>query len=53
MDPLLFDVLWHTEEITGFHDTVDVLSGYRSPAYSEREIADLVSRLRAVDPADR
>jgi uncharacterized protein YcbK (DUF882 family) len=31
MDPLLFDVLWHTEEITGFHGTVDVLSGYRSP----------------------
>jgi uncharacterized protein YcbK (DUF882 family) len=31
MDPLLFDVLWHTEEITGFHGTVEVLSGYRSP----------------------
>jgi uncharacterized protein YcbK (DUF882 family) len=31
MDPLLFDVLWHTEENTGFHGTVDVLSGYRSP----------------------
>jgi uncharacterized protein YcbK (DUF882 family) len=31
MDPLLFDVLWHTEEVTGFHGTVDVLSGYRSP----------------------
>jgi uncharacterized protein YcbK (DUF882 family) len=31
MDPLLFDVLWHTEEITGYHGTVDVLSGYRSP----------------------
>ena len=31
MDPLLFDVLWHTEEITGFHGKVDVLSGYRSP----------------------
>ena len=31
MDPLLFDVLWHTEQITGYHGTVDVLSGYRSP----------------------
>lgn len=31
MDPLLFDVLWHTEELTGFHGTVEVLSGYRSP----------------------
>jgi len=34
MDPLLFDVLWHTEEITGFHGTVDVLSGYRSPEHN-------------------
>lgn len=31
MDPLLFDVLWHTIQITGFHGTVEVLSGYRSP----------------------
>ncbi len=31
MDPLLFDVLWHTEQITGFQGTVEVLSGYRSP----------------------
>jgi uncharacterized protein YcbK (DUF882 family) len=31
MDPLLFDVLWHTEEVAGYHGTVDVLSGYRSP----------------------
>ena len=34
MDPLLFDVLWHTEEVTGFHGTVDVLSGYRSPEHN-------------------
>ena len=31
MDPLLFDVLWKTMQITGFHGTVEVLSGYRSP----------------------
>ena len=31
MDPLLFDVLWHTEEVTGFHGTVEVLSAFRSP----------------------
>jgi len=31
MDPLLFDVLWHTMKITGFNGTVEVLSGYRSP----------------------
>ena len=31
MDPLLFDVLWQTMQITGFHGTVEVLSGYRSP----------------------
>jgi uncharacterized protein YcbK (DUF882 family) len=31
MDPLLFDVLWQTEELSGFHGTVEVLSGYRSP----------------------
>jgi uncharacterized protein YcbK (DUF882 family) len=31
MDPLLFDVLWHTMQITGFHGTVEVLSGFRSP----------------------
>ena len=31
MDPLLFDVLWQTLQITGFHGTVEVLSGYRSP----------------------
>jgi uncharacterized protein YcbK (DUF882 family) len=34
MDPLLFDVLWHTEEVTGYHGTVDVLSGYRSPEHN-------------------
>jgi uncharacterized protein YcbK (DUF882 family) len=31
MDPLLFDVLWQTMQVTGFHGTVEVLSGYRSP----------------------
>ncbi|MBV8392083.1 MAG: DUF882 domain-containing protein [Alphaproteobacteria bacterium] len=31
MDPLLFDVLWHTMNVTGFHGTVEVLSAYRSP----------------------
>ena len=31
MDPLLFDVLWHTMNVTGYHGTVEVLSAYRSP----------------------
>jgi uncharacterized protein YcbK (DUF882 family) len=31
MDPLLFDVLWHTMHLTGFTGTVEVLSAYRSP----------------------
>jgi uncharacterized protein YcbK (DUF882 family) len=31
MDPLLFDVLWHTMQITGYGGTVEVLSAYRSP----------------------
>lgn len=31
MDPLLFDVLWHTMRLTGFDGAVEVLSGYRSP----------------------
>lgn len=31
MDPLLFDVLWHTMNITGYHGTVEVLSAFRSP----------------------
>jgi uncharacterized protein YcbK (DUF882 family) len=31
MDPLLFDVLWHTMRLTGFTGTVEVLSAYRSP----------------------
>ena len=34
MAPLLFDVRWHTEEVTGFHGTVDVPSGYRSPEHN-------------------
>jgi uncharacterized protein YcbK (DUF882 family) len=31
MDPLLFDVLWHTMNVSGFHGTVEVLSAFRSP----------------------
>jgi uncharacterized protein YcbK (DUF882 family) len=31
MDPLLFDVLWHTQMHVGFTGTVEVLSAYRSP----------------------
>jgi len=31
MDPLLFDILWDTMHIVGFHGTVEVLSAYRSP----------------------
>ncbi len=31
MDPLLFDILWDTMNIVGFHGTVEVLSAYRSP----------------------
>ena len=31
MDPLLFDVLWHTMHITGYGGTVEVLSAFRSP----------------------
>lgn len=31
MDPLLFDVLWHTMNTVGFHGTVEVLSAFRSP----------------------
>jgi uncharacterized protein YcbK (DUF882 family) len=31
MDPLLFDVLWHTMSICGYGGTVEVLSAYRSP----------------------
>jgi uncharacterized protein YcbK (DUF882 family) len=31
MDPLLFDVLWHTMQISGFNGTVEVLSAFRSP----------------------
>ena len=32
MDPLLFDVLWHTMNLVGYHGEVEVFSGYRSPA---------------------
>ena len=31
MDPLLFDVLWNTMNVAGYHGTVEVLSAYRSP----------------------
>jgi uncharacterized protein YcbK (DUF882 family) len=31
MDPMLFDVLWNTMNVVGYHGTVEVLSGYRSP----------------------
>lgn len=31
MDPLLFDVMWHTMNIVGYHGDVEVLSAYRSP----------------------
>jgi len=32
MDPLLFDVLWHTMVIMGYGGSVEVLSAYRSPS---------------------
>ena len=31
MDPLLFDVLWHTTRIAGYGGQVEVLSAFRSP----------------------
>ena len=31
MDPLLFDVLWHTARIVGFGGSIEVLSAFRSP----------------------
>jgi uncharacterized protein YcbK (DUF882 family) len=31
MDPLLFDVLWHTMRVTGYAGSVEVLSSFRSP----------------------
>ena len=31
MDPLLFDVLWHTQMHVGFSGAVEVLSAFRSP----------------------
>ena len=34
MDPLLFDVLWHTMQITGYGGTVEVLSAFRSPEHN-------------------
>ena len=34
MDPLVFDVLWHTMQQTGFSGTVEVLSAFRSPEHN-------------------
>ena len=34
MDPLVFDVLWHTMQITGYGGTVEVLSAFRSPEHN-------------------
>ncbi|TAJ92827.1 MAG: DUF882 domain-containing protein [Reyranella sp.] len=31
MDPLLFDVLWHTARIAGYGGQIEVLSAFRSP----------------------
>ncbi len=31
MDPLLFDVLWHTARISGYGGQIEVLSAFRSP----------------------
>ena len=31
MDPLLFDVLWHTARIAGYSGQIEVLSAFRSP----------------------
>jgi len=31
MDPLLFDVLWHTQRAVGYDGPIEVLSAYRSP----------------------
>jgi len=32
MDPLLFDVLWHTTRIVGYSGSIEVLSAFRSPS---------------------
>ena len=32
MDPLLFDVLWHTTRIVGYGGSIEVLSAFRSPS---------------------
>jgi len=34
MDPLVFDVLWHTMQISGFGGSVEVLSAFRSPEHN-------------------
>ena len=31
MDPLLFDVLWHTSMVVGYSGSIEVLSAFRSP----------------------
>jgi len=34
MDPLVFDVLWHTIQQTGYSGSVEVLSAFRSPEHN-------------------
>lgn len=34
MDPLVFDVLWHTMQQTGYSGSVEVLSAFRSPEHN-------------------
>lgn len=34
MDPLVFDVLWHTMQQTGYGGSVEVLSAFRSPEHN-------------------
>jgi uncharacterized protein YcbK (DUF882 family) len=34
MDPLVFDVLWHTMQMAGFSGSVEVLSAFRSPEHN-------------------
>lgn len=34
MDPLVFDVLWHTMQQVGYSGTVEVLSAFRSPEHN-------------------
>jgi uncharacterized protein YcbK (DUF882 family) len=34
MDPLVFDVLWHTMQLTGYGGSVEVLSAFRSSEHN-------------------